>query len=144
VETRGGKIGLVALLISGAGLIIAGIFKTDPITASEAQHTTTGALHSFGGGLGIAIPVAAILICIALRKNARWNSFKKPLLLASVVAIAGFLLGFVSLGVMMSTSEGKFGPNVLVGWPNRIEIICYCVWLLVVASQARRVNVSPN
>jgi hypothetical protein len=29
---------------------------------------------------------------------------------------------------------------VLVGWPNRFEILAYSVWLMVVARQALRVR----
>jgi hypothetical protein len=46
----------------------------------------------------------------------------------------------VSLGVMVSQSGGKFGPDVLVGWPNRFEIVVYSVWLMVVAWQAIQVR----
>jgi hypothetical protein len=41
---------------------------------------------------------------------------------------------------MGSQSGGKFGPEVLVGWPNRIEVIACSVWLMVVAWQAIRVR----
>jgi hypothetical protein len=41
---------------------------------------------------------------------------------------------------MVSQSGGKFGPDVLVGWPNRFEILAYSVWLMVVARQAIRVR----
>jgi hypothetical protein len=41
---------------------------------------------------------------------------------------------------MVSQSGGKFGPDVLVGWPNRIEIVAYSVWLMVAAWQAIRVR----
>jgi hypothetical protein len=41
---------------------------------------------------------------------------------------------------MVSRSGGDFGPDVLVGWPNRIETVAYSVWLMVVARQAIRVR----
>ena len=52
------------------------------------------------------------------------------------LALVAFVVSFFSLGVMVSQSGGKFGPDVLVGWPNRFEILAYCVWLMTVAWQA--------
>jgi len=40
---------------------------------------------------------------------------------------------------MVIPSDGKFGPDVPVGWPGRIEILAYSAWLMVVARQAIRV-----
>ena len=65
---------------------------------------------------------------------------KRPLLWATGLALVAFVVSFVSLGVMVSQNDGKFGPQVLVGWPNRFEIVAYSVWLMVVARQAIRVR----
>jgi len=35
--------------------------------------------------------------------------------------------------MMLSQSGGRFGPDVPVGWPNRLEMLGYCVWRMVVA-----------
>lgn len=136
-----GRIGLVLLLISAAGLFIAGIFVTDPITVSEDAHTMSGNLHSLGGTLGMAMPFAALFICISLAKNKNWASAKRSIIWVTVLALIGFLLAFGSLGAILSQSGGKFGPDVLVGWPNRFEVLAYCIWLLVVAKQAKRISI---
>jgi len=47
-----GRIGLALLLVSAAGLAIAGIFTTDPITAGKDAVTSEGKLHNLGGTLG--------------------------------------------------------------------------------------------
>jgi hypothetical protein len=65
---------------------------------------------------------------------------KRPLLWAMGLSLVAFVVSFVSLGVMVSRSGGEFGPDVLVGWANRIEIVAYSVWLMVVARQAIRVR----
>lgn len=137
---RTGKIGLILLLISAAGLILAGVFVTDPITASEAEHTTAGAIHSLGGTLGMAMPFAALFLFLAIRKESKWAFAKRSILLITILAIAAFLFGFASLAAILTESEGKFGPEVLVGWPNRIEMAGYCIWLLVFASKARQLK----
>src|SRR5918995_1554764 len=133
-----GRIGLVLLLVSALGLTIAAIFTTDPITVSEDALTTEGSLHNLGGTLGIAMPFAAALVGWNLARNPAWSSAKQPLLWATGLALVAFVVSFVSLGVMVSQSGGKFGPDVLVGWPNRFEILAYSVWLMVVARQAIR------
>ena len=132
-QTIVGKIGLALLLVSALGLTIAAVFTTDPITASQDAVTTEGSLHNLGGMLGIAMPFAAALVGWRLARNPAWSSAKRPLLWATGLALVAFLVSFVSVGVMVSQSGGEFGPDVLVGWPNRIEIVAYSVWLMMVA-----------
>ncbi|MDQ3783865.1 MAG: DUF998 domain-containing protein [Actinomycetota bacterium] len=140
IRTIVGRNGLALLLVSALGLTIAAIFTTDPITASKDAVTTEGSLHNLGGTLGIAMPFAAALIGWRLTRNPAWSSAKRPLLWATGLALVAFLVSFVSVGVMVSQSSGEFGPDVLVGWPNRIEIVAYSAWLMVVAWQAIRVR----
>jgi Protein of unknown function (DUF998) len=140
LRTIAGRIGLVLLLVSALGLTIAAVFTTDPITVSEDAVTTEGTLHNLGGTLGIAMPFAAALIGWKLARNPAWSSAKRPILWATGLALVAFVVSFISLGVMLSQSGGEFGPGVPVGWPNRIEVLAYCVWLMVVAWQAIRVS----
>src|ERR671913_65461 len=135
-----GWIGLALLLVSALGLTIAAIFTTDPITVSKGAATTEGSLHNLGGTLGIAMPFAAALVGWTLSRNPAWSSAKRPLFWATGLALVAYVGSFVSVGVMVSESGGKFGPDVLVGWPNRIEIMAYSVWLMVVSWQAIRVR----
>jgi hypothetical protein len=85
-----------------------------------------------GGTLGMAMPFAAGLIGWKLARNPAWSSAKRPLLWATGLALVAFVASFMSLGVMVSQSGGRFGPDVLVGWPNRFEVVAYSVWLMVV------------
>ena len=140
LRTIAGRIGLALLLLSALGLTIAAIFTTDPITVSENAVTTEGTLHNLGGTLGIAMPFATALVGWGLARNPAWSSARRPLLWATGLALMAFVVSFVSLSVMVSRSGGEFGPDVLVGWPNRIEIVAYSVWLMVVARQAIRVR----
>lgn len=140
VRTIAGRIGLGLLLVSAAGLTMGAIFVTDPITTSPEAATTTGVLHNLGGTLGIAMPFAAALISWALARNPIWTQARQALLWAAALAVFGFLVAFVSLGVMLSQSNGAFGPDVLVGWPNRFEIITNAAWVMVVAWQASKLT----
>ena len=135
LRTITGRIGLALLLVGALGLAIAAIFTTDPITVSKDAVTTEGTLHNLGGTLGIAMPCAAALIGWKLARNPAWSSAKRPLLWATVLALVGFMVSFFSLGVMVLQSDGTFGPDVLVGWPNRFEMLAYSVWLMTVAWQ---------
>jgi Protein of unknown function (DUF998) len=140
LQTIAGRIGLALLLVSALGLTIAAIFTTDPITVSEDAVTTEGNLHNLGGTLGIAMPFAAGLIGWKLARNPAWSSAKRPLLWATGLALVAFVASFTSMGVMVSQSGGEFGPDVLIGWPNRLEILAYCVWLMTVTRQAVKVR----
>jgi hypothetical protein len=135
-----GHIGLALLLVSAAGLAIAGIFTTDPITASKDAVTSEGKFHNLGGTLGIAMPVAAALISWRLARNQAWSSARRPLIWATALALLSFLVSFSSLSIMLSQHDGRFGPDVLVGWPNRLEVLAYSVWVMVVAWQAAQLR----
>lgn len=139
IRSIGGYIGLACLLISAAGLILAAIFTTDPITASQEAMTTEGKLHSLGGTLGMAMPFAAVLVSWSLARNPAWSSARRPVLWVAGLAFIGFLVSIVSL-ITMIPSDGQFGPGVSVGWPLRFEILTYCIWLMVVAWQAARLS----
>jgi hypothetical protein len=40
---------------------------------------------------------------------------------------------FVTLLVLLPQNGGKFGPHVIIGWPNRLVVLAYCGWLMLVA-----------
>ena len=136
VQTLGGRIGLVLLLISATGLFMAGIFTTDPITADKDSVTTSGMLHSLGGTLGIAMPFATIFISWTLYRNPNWVSMKRSVLGSAILVLVGFLVASISLGVLLTQNNGVFGPEVPVGYPTRFEALTYCVWIMVVTRQA--------
>ncbi len=139
IRTLGGKIGLAFLLIAAAGLIIAAIFTTDPITASRDELTTHGNLHGLGAALGTGFPIAAALIGWSLARNQAWSPARRSLLWAAGLAWMGFLVFALSM-VVMFPDDGTFGPDVLIGWPNRFMMVAYSAWLMVVAWQAIRVR----
>jgi hypothetical protein len=139
IQTTSGKVGLALLLLSAAGLTLAGIFTTDPITTSHDAVTMRGNLHSLGGTLGIAVPFAAALISWQLARNPTWSTARQALRWTGTLAVMGFLISFMSVMVMLP-SNGQFGPDVLIGWPNRFEIVAYSVWLMTVAWHALKLS----
>lgn len=140
IRTITGWIGLVLLLVNAAGLIMAGIFTTDPITASPEAMTREGSLHNLGGTLGISMPFAIAFISWSLARNQAWSAARRPVIWAAVLAWIGFLVSLLSLGFLLSQSGGQFGPEALVGWPNRFEVLANCMWILVAAGQAARLS----
>jgi hypothetical protein len=50
---------------------------------------------------------------------------RRSLSVTAGLALVAFLASSVSSGVMLSHHDGKFGPDVLVGWPNRLEVLAY-------------------
>ena len=140
VRTLAGSIGLALLLISAVGLTMGGVFVTDPMSVNHDARTASGKLHSVGGTIGIVMPFAAALISWSLSRNRAWALAREPLLWSAGLAVLGFLLSVVSLGVLLSQSDGSFGPDVLVGWPNRLEILAYTAWPMVVAWCALRLR----
>jgi hypothetical protein len=139
VRTLGGKIGLAFLLIAAAGLIIAAIFTTDPITASRDELTAHGNLHGLGAALGTGFPIAATLIGWSLAHNQAWSPARRLLLWAAGLVWTGFLVFALSM-VVMFPDDGTFGRDVLIGWPNRFMIVAYSAWLLVVAWRALQLS----
>lgn len=139
LRTLAGRIGLGSLLISALGLAMAAVFPTDPLTTSPEAATASGTLHTVGGTLGLAMTIAAVLVSWQLARQPAWFGARRSLWLAAGVAVA-CSVAFIVIAMIVVPSDGKFGPDVLIGWPGRVEIVAYCVWLMVVARQAMRVR----
>lgn len=141
-QTAGGKVGLAFLLVAAAGMTIAAVFTTDPITASSSELTTHGNIHALGTVLGAGVPIAAALISRSLTRNRGWSWARRSLVWSAVLAWVGFL-AFVLANVVMFPDDGTFGPDVLIGWPNRFMMVTFSVWLMAVTWQAIRLS-KPN
>ena len=134
IGTTGGKVGLALLLLVAAALAAAGIFAGDPITASKDELTTHGHLHALAAMVGIpGHPIAAVLISRSLASNRAWSFARRSLLWTAHLTWISLLLMIAALAVMLPQSDGKFGPDVLIGWPNRLVVVAYSGWLMVVA-----------
>jgi hypothetical protein len=139
IRTTGGRIGLALLLISASGMTVAAIFTSDPITASRSELTTHGNLHGLGALLGIpSFPVAATLISLSLARDQGWSAARRSLLWMAALTWIGLLVFISSVAIMLPRGNGEFGPDVLIGWPNRLLVLSYSTWLMIVAWQAIR------
>jgi hypothetical protein len=128
-----GRLGHGVLAVCAVGLALAAAFPTDPITTPPESATTSGQLHMLGATLGGLVPFAAPLVTWSLTRTIA--SSRERLLLWGAVAIV-WIGELVFVGAMtLASDDGRLGPGVLVGWPNRLMIVSYCAWLLAVASR---------
>jgi hypothetical protein len=137
IRTVGGYIGLGLLLLSTVGFALAAVFTSDPITATTPSRG--GQIHSLGAMLGGNIAYAALLIGWSLARNKAWSSMRRALLWTTSIACIG-LAASVYMAVLIGQAQGNLGPDVLVGWPNRVLILAYDLWMLSLAGCAVRVH----
>ena len=128
VQTIGGKIGLGFLLAAAVGLTMASIFNV------------THGLHGLAALIGNpGLIIAALLISVSLGRNEAWSSARRLLWTANPPWMS-FALMLAVLFIGLSRSGGQFGPDVPIGWPNRLLMLAYGVWLMVVAWRAARLS----
>jgi hypothetical protein len=129
IRTIGGKIGLGFLLATAVGLAMAAMF--------DAKHE----LHGLSAMIGIpSLPIAAMLISVSLVRNQAWSSARWLFLWAANFTWMSLVLMLATLFIGLSQSGGQFGPDVPIGWPNRLLILTYAGWLMVGAWRAAQLS----
>lgn len=129
IRTVGGKIGLFFLLAAGLGLSLAAIFDW------------TNPLHGLAAMIGIpSQTIAALVLSVSLSRRQPGVFSRKPLLATASLVWISLIVMQILLFTGLARTGGQFGPDVLVGWPNRILVAAYCAWLLTAASQAGRLT----
>jgi hypothetical protein len=139
-EARGvlGRLGLVFLALVTIGIVIAAAFPMDLITIAPSEATTAGSLHGLGSMLGIpGLPVAAILLSLSLARQPAWRPVRALLLWSAAATLAALAIMFASVAIGLA-ANGGFGPETLIGWPNRLIVLVHWGWVIVVAWQASR------
>jgi hypothetical protein len=138
VKTLGGKIGMGFLFATCIGLSIAGMFAMDLITTPPDQVTREGSLHGLGSMIGIpGLPIAGMLMSLSLAHNPSWSRARRPILGTATFMWISLVLLFAVIGIMLPQAGG-FGPDVWIGWPNRILMLSYGLWLMTVSYQAHK------
>jgi hypothetical protein len=143
IRTIGGYLGLVLLAVSAVGMTIAGIFVSDPIDAVGEAKTSAGKLHELGAMLDL-VPFAALLINWSLARNQAWSSVRRTLFWTGGLPLIGTVVFVACMTMMLAKHGGKLGPDVLIGWPNRIMILAHCAWLMAIAHCAIKVSRLAN
>lgn len=121
-KTIGGWIGMGLVLLAAAGMTLAGIFAPD-----ENNKT-----HEVGAMLD-HLPFAAVLINWSLSRHREWKNARLLLTVTAPLPLLGLAYFVGSMIVMLPRNDGKPGPEVLVGWPNRVMILAHCAWIIPVA-----------
>lgn len=138
ITTKAGKVGLGILAVAAVALAMGGIFPMDPITIAPEDATLSGKLHGLAAMIGIpALPIAAVLISRNLRQLPAWATGHRVLRWTAHFTWLSLVLMDV---VLFSTlpADGKFGPDVPIGWPNRLVVLAYALWLMAVARHAQQ------
>ena len=136
VTTTWAMIGIVLLLISAVGEIMGGLF--------DLKHK----LHGLAFLLGVpALPVAALLISYNLIDLDGWSHAKSIIMFFVHATWISLVLMGVAMGVMMSgfkkaglpmeqnapvPDKVPDGVIALAGYANRLLVVSYVVWLIVV------------
>ena len=128
-----GWFGLAFLLLTACAYGLAAIFPTDPITVGPDQASAAARLHALAFAIGVpGFILASQLISFALLGNPLWDPVR-------FAAFAFAHLNWIGLGLMvaiiaiMLPKTGGFGPEVLIGWPNRLMFATYFGWLVTSA-----------
>lgn len=132
------KFGILFLLISGIGEIMGGLF--------DVNHKH----HGLAFLLGVpALPVAALILGYHLIKLDGWSNHASAIILSSHatwisliimgVAMAVMFAGFKKSGIPMDKNapppdKVPEGVIALGGYANRLLVLCYILWLIVIAN----------
>lgn len=136
--TTWSKVGVILLLLSGIGEIMGGLF--------DIKHK----LHGLSFMIGVpTLPIGAVLLGHYLAGIGPLQEHSTLILIASHATWVSVILMMASMGVMMSgfkKSGIPMGPDIppptsvppgvvaLAGWANRLLVLAYIGWVLVVAA----------
>ena len=135
-----GEVGVVPkiwLYVVVAALVGAGVFRTDPIT--EQGKDLANRIHALCGAIVIlSFPLLATFLCVALCGG---HTDRNPILLILLtglnwVGLLAFIASVLVARRKSSNVEG-FGPEVRLGWPNRLLVVSYAGWVVAAAAMAR-------
>jgi hypothetical protein len=130
--TIAGRIGIAMLIVTAAGLTLAAMFTTDPLNAPPAQRTSAGRLHELAAMLDL-IPYAALLIGWSLARGSPKRLRLRWVLAGAAAVVVGATAWFAIAIALLLPADGTFGPDVAIGWPNRIMIVSHAAWVMMLA-----------
>jgi hypothetical protein len=135
-----GKVGGGWLLLISVALFGAGIFQTNAVT--DPTPSTANTLHALCGAFVIfTFPIAASLVAAGLARNPVWAAARRRLAWGTVLVWLAFLAFFgVSVAANAGGPSAAAAPDVPLGWPNRLMVVIYDGWLILVASRALRIS----
>jgi Protein of unknown function (DUF998) len=144
VPTRAGKVAVWLLVVAGLGEALASVFDI----THDVGHAIAGLL-----GMG-GFPIAAVLLSVSLSRAPTWHSVKRPLVWMAHLSWINIVLLVATLAVMTVqvalASGGQLpqhapthlpaGALGLDGWADRLFVLSACMWVLVAAWQAMKLQ----
>ncbi|MBK9455519.1 MAG: DUF998 domain-containing protein [Bacteroidetes bacterium] len=137
VTTGWAKFGVVLLFVTGIGAIMGGLF--------DVQHK----LHGLAFGIGIPfLPIGALLISYHLIQKTEWQNHSTLLLLSGHAIWISLILMAVAMVLLFSSLKANgiaFGPDAapmselpkgvigINGWANRLLVLCYIAYPILIA-----------
>jgi hypothetical protein len=140
------RLALVLLAVSGLGAVMGGLF--------DVRHP----LHGAAFGLGVPfLPIAALILSVHLTRNrkpvgrsllvlahATWVAFA-----AQVITMMMFIAGLKAAGAFHPETPAMLpslpaGVPAVVGYPNRLLVLAYLVWVYLANRTAEGLHKSPT
>ena len=126
------RVGQILLLAASVGLAMAARFPMDPEGTPRRDMSVSGKMHGIAFLVGVpALVLAASILSLSLARHGSHAAI--PLLLLTA-AIWLSLIAMIAIGAMVGPDQGP-NPQVpwLFGWVNRLLMVAYSLWLMVVA-----------
>jgi len=138
VNGFGGKFGLGWFAVMVIFLFGAGIFVTNPIL--DESISTANTVHAICGAFVImTFPIASLFVVSSLTRSKKWTAPRWHLWLFEALvwlSMVGFFAS-ISISNAINPGAGRVGPEVYIGWPNRIMVLIYHLWIIILASDLR-------
>lgn len=120
------------LIVVATGPLGAAFVDTDPITTPRAQMLLRSTVHAALGSLFIlGFPVAATVAGISAAHDSAVGV--GPILAWASVPPWISLVWFLWSAGRHARPDAVGDPHVRVGWPNRVSILAYLVWVALAA-----------
>ena len=126
------RVGQIFLLTTSVGLAMAARFPMDPAGTSRREMSFSGRMHGLAFLVGVpALVLASTTVSLGLARGG--SQAAMPLLLLTVTIWLS-LIGMIGIGAMVGPDHGP-DPHVpwIFGWVNRLLMVAYSIWLIVVA-----------
>ncbi|MDI6098703.1 DUF998 domain-containing protein [Actinoplanes sp. NEAU-A12] len=139
--TRGGRAGLALLGVWTAGLLVAGVFPTDPPGQWDQPPTMASTLHGVAALLAFTtLPAAVVVLSRVWRRDPRWRPVAGGLAVTARLSVAAFVLFMITFFDVMGGPSLAVGAwSTVTGLAERVMVWTYVGWLAVAAAGLRRI-----
>lgn len=121
---------ILGLALVAAGPLGAAFVDTDPITTPRGEMSKRSNVHAALGSLFIlGFPVAATVAGISAASDAAVGPVLAWASLVPWIALAWFL----GTSIRYARPDDRGGPDVRIGWPNRVSMLAYLGWVALAA-----------